>query len=90
MARTPRDLVPLIEAILTPEVKKSFPKGGLGAMMEGAAGWKEMKVGFLDPMWGGGDEKKKAKWEGDLVVSNRSPIVEAEADAIRNRSMRVP
>jgi amidase len=66
MAKTPGDLGPLIEAILTPEAKRKAPEGGFGAAMKGASGWEGMRVGFVESMWGGGDE---GKWGGDLVVS---------------------
>jgi amidase len=47
MAKTPGDLGPLIEAILTIEAKGKVPDGGFGAVMKGGSGWEGMRVGFV-------------------------------------------
>jgi amidase len=46
MAKTPRDLAPLIEAMITPEAQKKLPKGGLSGAMTGK--WDDLRLGFVD------------------------------------------
>lgn len=64
MARTPTDLAPLVEAILTPEAKKKIPEGEFERVMK--RGWDGMRVGFVESTWGGRGE---GKWGTDPVVS---------------------
>ena len=88
MAKTPDDLAPLVEAILTPGAKKSVPHGGYASVMKGASGWKGMRIGFLETTWGGGD---KEKWVGDLVVSEFCKVEVTKSDGGgRSRNMRAP
>ena len=66
MAKTPHDLVPLIEAILTPEALTRIPEGGFASVMKGS--WDGMRIGFVETLWGGADEARTQKWRRDLVV----------------------
>jgi amidase len=46
MAKTPRDLAPLIETMITPEAQKRLPKGGLSGVMTGK--WDDSRLGFVN------------------------------------------
>jgi amidase len=85
MAKTPNDLAPLIEAILTPEARARIPDGGFKGVMKG--NWEGMRVGFVESTWGGADEEK---WGGELVVSVLVGVsVKRNANGGRNRNMKV-
>jgi hypothetical protein len=73
MAKTPMDLAPLVEAILTPEARRKVPEGGFESVVKG--GWEGMRIGFVESTWGTGNEEKwgkpasETKWGKDPVVS---------------------
>lgn len=67
MAKTPEDLAPLIEAILTPEAKAKVPEGGFKSVMKQT--WEGMRIGFVESTWGRADAAGKSKWGSDPIVS---------------------
>lgn len=73
MAKKPYDLAPLMEAILTREVRAMIPEGGFTGVMKGS--WDGMRIGFVGTLWGGADEENTQRWRGYLVVRDYSSLV---------------
>lgn len=66
MARTPRDLAVLAEAVMTPDALARFPHGLLSFVDDGRA--KSLTVGVLPVSWGLQNDVLKEKWNHPAVV----------------------
>jgi hypothetical protein len=84
MAKTPLDLLHLVECILTPGAKEELLAGGCEGALD--CGWEGLRVGIAESTWG---SPNLEKWGSGYVVSAFTLLVPSILIYNRKENMTV-